>query len=294
MDDENTPLDAHQTSEPGAAPVRPDDVALEAGPPPFSGPTPRPSPRREPALWNLRDLALFVAFAVVWLFLSQVLSLAAYAALRPVMGWRTPPQAIGDNAYFALVTQAIFYGPLLLYIVLLIVVHYRQPFWAGIHWRSPGLAQSVKLFFGGILLAFGVLFGFSFLPDHTSFPLEKLFSSPGAAYALGAFAVLVAPFMEELIFRAVFFSFFERRAGMGSAVIGTAVLFAAMHIPEYWGAWSHVLMILLVGLVFSVARGISGSLVPSVILHTAYNAALMSGLFIGTHHFRNLQVLSLI
>jgi membrane protease YdiL (CAAX protease family) len=290
MDDETKPADPSPASGP-EAPVHPDDVALRTGPaPPVSG----PPPRREPVLWGVRDLVLFVAFAVVWLFLSQLLSLTAYAALRPIMGWQTPPQALGDNAYFALATQAVFYGPLLLYIVVLVVVHYRQPFWAGIRWRSLGLRQSVRFFFGGILLAFGVLLGFSLLPDHSSFPLEKLFSSAGAAYALGAFAVLIAPFMEELIFRAVFFSFFEYRVGLGFAVAATAVLFAAMHVPEYWGAWSHVLMILLVGLVFSLARGITGSLVPSVILHTAYNAALMSGLFLGTHHFQNLQTLSII
>jgi membrane protease YdiL (CAAX protease family) len=290
MDDQTKPADPFPASGADTS-VHLDDAALEARPAPAA---PGPPPRREPVLWAGRDLALFIAFAVVWLFLSQLLSLTAYAALRPLMGWRTPPQALGENAYFALATQVIFYGPLLLYIVLLVVVHYRQPFWTGIRWRNPGLRQSVKLFLGGIVLALGVLVGFSFLPDHSSFPLEKLFSSPGAAYALGAFAVLVAPFMEELIFRAVFFSFFERRAGLGFAVAGTAVLFAAMHVPEYWGAWSHVLMILLVGLVFSLARGISGSLVPSVILHTAYNAALMSGLFLGTHHFQNLQALSII
>lgn len=287
MDDETKPADLAPASGSDAS-ARLDDAALQAGP---ATSVAGPPLRREPVLWGVRDLVLFIGFAVVWLFISQLLSLTAYAALRPIMGWRIPPQALGDNAYFAVATQAIFYGPLLLYIVLLVVVHYRQPFWAGIRWRNPGLRQSIRLFFGGILLALGVLFGFSLLPDHSSFPLEKLFSSPGAAYALGAFAVLIAPFMEELIFRAVFFSFFERRAGLGFAVAGTAVLFAAMHVPEYWGAWSHVLMILLVGLVFSLARGITGSLVPSVILHTAYNAALMSGLFVGTHAFRNLQTL---
>ena len=289
MEQEEKPVESTPELAPDAD-ARPGETGVQVSP----APPPPGLSRREPALWTVRDLLLFVAFAIAWLFVSQLISITAYAALRPIMGWRTSPQALEDNAYFALATQIIFYGPLLLYIVLLVVAHYRQPFWDGIRWRSPGRRQSIKLFFVGILLAFAVLLGFSFLPDHQSFPLEKMFSSPGAAYALGAFAVLIAPFMEELIFRAVFFSFFEYRVGLGFAVAGTAVLFAAMHIPEYWGAWSHVLMILLVGFVFSLARGISGSLVPSVILHTAYNAALMSGLFLGTHHFQNLQTQSIL
>jgi uncharacterized protein len=144
---------------------------------------------------------------------------------------------------------------------------------------------------GGIVLAVGLALAASMAPESKSFPLEKLFSSPLDAWVLGAFAVTVAPFMEELIFRGVLFAFFERSLGLTFAVVGTAVLFAAMHIPEYWGAWTHVAMILVVGVVFSLARGITGSLAPSVILHAAYNATLMTGLYLGTRQFHNIHAL---
>jgi len=101
--------------------------------------------------------------------------------------------------------------------------------------------------------------------------------------------VLVAPFMEELIFRGVLFAFFENLVGLRFAVVSTALLFAGLHVPEYWGAWHHAALILLVGVVFSMARGLTGSLAPSVILHFAYNTTLMTGLFIGSQHFREIQ-----
>ncbi|HUI41676.1 MAG TPA: CPBP family intramembrane glutamic endopeptidase [Terriglobia bacterium] len=248
-------------------------------------------PSAPPVPWRGRDLALFLVFTVFWLLLSQFLSLAGYAALRPVMGWQTPVSALDENALFAIVVQLIFYGPLLLFIFLMVGVYYRQPFWEGIRWRWPGGRGALRLVFGGIVLAVGLALASSLTPESKSFPLEKLFSSPVAAYALSAFAVTVAPFMEELIFRAVLFSFFERGLGLTFAVAGTALLFAAMHVPEYWGAWTHVAMILVVGIVFSLARGITGSLAPSVILHAAYNATLMTGLYLGTHHFHNLHAL---
>jgi uncharacterized protein len=119
--------------------------------------------------------------------------------------------------------------------------------------------------------------------------MEKLFTSASAVYAVGGLAVLVAPFMEELVFRGVLFSFFERLGGFRIAVPGTAVLFAALHYPEYAGAWTHVFMILLVGLVLSIARAMTGSLVPSFLLHTAYNATFIGLLFLGTHGFQNLH-----
>jgi membrane protease YdiL (CAAX protease family) len=50
-------------------------------------------------------------------------------------------------------------------------------------------------------------------------------------------------------------------------------------------------LIFLVGLVFSLARGRSGSLAPGVFLHVGYNASMTIALFISTRHFRNLNAL---
>ena len=142
---------------------------------------------------------------------------------------------------------------------------------------------------GGIALALFTLVALVLLPDKQSFPLEQLFTSRRAAYLVGGFAVLVAPFMEELIFRGVLFAFLENLVGLRFAVVSTALMFAALHVPEYWGAWHHAALILLVGVAFSAARGLTGSLAPSVILHFAYNTTLMTGLFIGSERFREIQ-----
>jgi membrane protease YdiL (CAAX protease family) len=234
---------------------------------------------------------LFVGFAVCWAFLSGLLLMAGYVVFRPVMGWRMPPSALVENTFFGLLVQLVLYGPLLLYVILLVIVQYRLPFWAGIRWRWPGDRVALRFFSAGVLLAILVFLGSALVPDRRHFPLEKMFSSPSAAYALGAFAVLVATFMEEIIFRGVLFAFLERLAGLRWAVALTAVLFGALHYPEYQGAWTHLAMILVVGFVFSLARALTGSLAPSFLLHTAYNATFMLALFVGTHYFKNLQAL---
>jgi uncharacterized protein len=97
--------------------------------------------------------------------------------------------------------------------------------------------------------------------------------------------------MEELIFRGVLFAFFQKNGGLRFAILGTAVLFAGLHIPEYWGAWDHVVLILVVGLVLSSTRGLTDSLTPSVILHAAYNATLMGVLYLQTDQFRKLPAI---
>ena len=246
--------------------------------------TPLPEFPPSPPLWNLRDLYLFLAFFlfVAWIA-SPLLVLAGYTVLRPHVGWHTPTQLlVKDNAFFLVISQELAHFFVLGYVYLLIVIHYRRPFWQTLNWRNPTAHQAVRFFLGGILLAIAIRFAPTILPDRQDFPLERLFSSREATYMVGAFAILIAPFMEELIFRGVLFSIFEHHMGLRFAVAGTAVLFAGLHVPEYCGAWNHVLLIFIVGLVFSFARGFTGSLVPSVILHLGYNATLMSGLLFGS------------
>jgi membrane protease YdiL (CAAX protease family) len=244
-----------------------------------------------PNLWTWRDLLFFLVFAPVAMLTAEFLALAAYTVLKPWLGWRLPSKALLGNTFFLLTLQSIFYGFILGYIYLLAVVNHRQPFWRALRWRKPSAGQALGCLLGGILMTLAIRFAPPLLPEAENFPLERLLSSPAAAYAVGAFAVLVAPFMEELIFRGVLFAIFEQQVGLRFAVLSTALLFAGLHVPEYWQAWNHVLMILLVGVVFSLARGVTGSLAPSVILHVGYNASMMIGLFFSTQHFRALHTL---
>jgi membrane protease YdiL (CAAX protease family) len=51
-------------------------------------------------------------------------------------------------------------------------------------------------------------------------------------------------------------------------------LFAGLHISQLRGNWPAVAVILFAGWVFTVVRKRSGSIVPSVIMHTAYNSMI--------------------
>lgn len=246
-----------------------------------------PAPRKR-ELWTFRDLILFLAFAAFSALLSAFLVSQFYLQIHRAVGWRLPQTGFQDSAFLLIVLQMAWYVILLGYIYFLIHVQFQRPFWETLRWRRPSLQKTLAYVLGGFLLAVVVEFAPTLLPDKTSFPLQRLFSSPEAAYATGAFAVLVAPFMEELIFRGVLFAFFERFGGVAFAVGLTALLFAALHMSEYSGAWNHLLLILVVGVVFSLARAWSASLAPSVILHAAYNLTLMLGLYFSTDHFRHL------
>jgi membrane protease YdiL (CAAX protease family) len=261
-------------------------------PPEIAAPVAEPSGRAsllEPNLWSWNDLALFLAFAALAFLVSNLLVAVGYVGIRSVAGAHNQPAAVPENPFLPLTLQLLFYGMLFAIIYLLVVAYHHRPFWSSLNWRKPTARQAIGYMLGGLMMAIGVQLAPTILPDQQNFPLERMFTSPLAAYAVAAFAVLIAPFMEELIFRGVLFAVFERRVSVRFAVATTAVLFAALHVPEYRGAWNHLLLICLVSGVFSLARGLTGSLAPSVILHFAYNLSLMAALYFGTQHFRALQ-----
>lgn len=244
-----------------------------------------------PRPWTLRDLLLFIAFVPIGLFAANILVLLGYALIQPTMHWRLAKQQLSTDPFFLLALQTVFYGLMLAFIFFLVAVDHVQPFWPTLRWRRITVWQALGCLAGGTLMTIAIALLPPVLPDSAQFPLESLFSSRAAAYAIGAFAILVAPFMEEMIFRGILFAIFKSQVGLRFAILITAILFGGLHVPEYWGAWNHMFFIFLVGLVFSLARGMSGSLAPSVFLHAGYNASMMIALFISTEHFRNLNAL---
>jgi len=255
----------------------------EEGLPPAAVP-PSLAPRE---IWKLRDLLLFVAFIPFALLVSELVLLTGYAALRPFTGWHVKVDLVKSDTIFLLIQQCAFYVLILLFLFLLAKLEHQQPFWRSLGWKRPTGRQVAGYLAGGGGLAVATSLALWLFPDTRISPLEKLFNSPTDSFALGVFAVSVAPVLEELVFRGLLFAIFERAVGLRFAVVTTALLFAGLHIPEYWHAWNHLFMILLVGMVFSLARGTTGSLVPSVILHIGYNSFIIVGLFFSTQHFHN-------
>jgi hypothetical protein len=244
-----------------------------------------------PRPWALRDLFLFVAFVPFAFFAANILVLLGYALIQPTLHGHLAKERFSGNPFFLLALQTVFYGLMLAYSYVLVAVSHGQPFWPMLRWRRMTPGKTLAWLLGGAFLTAAIALLPPVLPDTNQFPLENLFNTRAAAYAIGAFAILVAPFMEEMIFRGILFGIFESQVGVRFAILITAILFGGLHVPEYWRAWNHMLLIFLVGLVFSLARGVTGSLAPSVFLHVGYNASMMIGLFMSTQHFRNLNAL---
>ncbi|HET7214840.1 MAG TPA: type II CAAX endopeptidase family protein [Terriglobia bacterium] len=241
-----------------------------------------------PEQWRIRDLLIFILYGFFSLLAANILVFVGYAFLKPLFHWDIPLVKLQTNVPFVLALQLIWYLLLFAYIYLFIRLYYKASFLGALKWKSLSAHSTVRYLLCGAGLSLVVMIIPPLLPEKKGFPLEKMFNSPASAYAIAGFAVLVAPFMEELLFRGLLFAFFEKHGGLTFAIISTAILFAGLHIPEYWGAWNNVVMILVVGLTFSIVRGVTHSVTPSFVLHLAYNGTLMLLLFLQTQHFHKM------
>ena len=133
----------------------------------------------------------------------------------------------------------------------------------------------------GMGLAFSVMIVSSVFPP-SSPPIEQLLNTPEAIAIFAVFGIAIAPFLEEVLFRGFLFRVLEQTAGVTAAVRVTAVLFALLHVPQLWGSWAGMLLIFAVGFILSTLRARTGSLIPTVIVHTAYNGMLFFAFAVGS------------
>lgn len=250
--------------EPRASPGR----TPPGGPPAVAAGVEEPSPSRPRSMWGLLDILPVVLFLLL-LAAASMVSMPDEARAKP-------------DVRMVLAVQSIFYAMLLAYIYSIVRLKYRLPFWAGLGWAP--VASAGRFLMGGALLA--IFVQVLSLPVKSKLPIERLFASREAVWLLAIFGTLVAPLLEELIFRGFLFGALEARWGLRAAVWVNSALFAVIHMPQLRGGIPQILAIFVVGLVLSWVRGRNGSLVPPYFMHLTYNGTMFVMLYVATHGFR--------
>lgn len=265
---------------------------------PASTLTPETPPPAPPSLGGLRELLLFLLSALALLFGIQLLAihLLAWLALRQTPGrdWagllREVSERSQSDAFVLVPVQFIAYILLLFLLYALVRLHRRLPFWTSLALRPLPWSQVPPALIAGVLLAFFVQFASNLIPPPEPLALDRLFSSRAAAQLIVAASLLLAPFVEEIIFRGYIYTLLERLWGMGPAVAASGLLFGAIHVPQLWPGYFQMALLCLVGVVFALSRAQSGNTTVSILLHFGYNATI-SGLFLLSPTFRALPAL---
>ncbi len=147
----------------------------------------------------------------------------------------------------------------------------KHPFFSTLGWRSGGMKWWHHILILFLFMVISAIVG-SMMPEQDNDLLRILRSSKLALYTVAILAVFSAPFVEELIYRGVLYSALQRTAGSPLAVIIVTLLFAAVHVPQYWGSPTTIFLLTLLSLILTLVRAKTGNLLPCVILHMLFNA----------------------
>jgi membrane protease YdiL (CAAX protease family) len=165
----------------------------------------------------------------------------------------------------------------------------HERFWVAIRWNWPGAAM-LRFLLAGAAFALAVEFASRWLPIPKSLPVDRFFTDTNGAYMMAAFGITLAPLLEELFFRGMLYPVLRRSVGVGLAILLTAIAFAFIHGAQLGYAWAPLLSIFVVGIVFTVVREKANSVAASFLMHCGYNLALFATLWVGSDHFRHLEL----
>jgi membrane protease YdiL (CAAX protease family) len=109
-------------------------------------------------------------------------------------------------------------------------------------------------------------------PEQENDLIRILRSSRSAVLVVAFMATFTAPLVEEVVYRGIMYSAFQRTFGVPIAVFLVTILFAVVHVPQYYPSYSTILVICLLSLVLTLIRARSKNLLPCIVLHTIFNA----------------------
>lgn len=232
-----------------------------------------PSPDNPPwASWEA--IGLWVA-SVLFILIIPAIFLLPYLAMNGVQ--LTDSEALAEFAKtdsMSIVVQIAAIVPahlLTVALAWLVVTRGKKfSFTEMLGWRSGGFAWwqyiAVLVGFGLIAVAVGNL-----IPEQENDLIRILKSSRTAVFMVAIVATVTAPFVEELVYRGILYSAFQRAIGVPMAFVLVTLLFALVHVPQYWPSTSTILLLTLLSMILTAIRVRTGNLLPCVIFHTIFN-----------------------
>lgn len=228
--------------------------------------------------WTFVDILLVL---VAGLVASVLFAFVLGAVLRSLVP--DPQAAIRSHlVIFSAVTGTGLYGILLL-AVYLIIIRRRHLRWSALGFRAPpvlavGLAPLV-VFAQLTAAAMMNLLVMRLTGQFENPQIQAISGGQGFSWTnfllMLLLAGVVAPIVEEVLFRGVLYGWLRARLPFFVAVLVSAALFAAAHvIPVLLPA------LLIVGIILALAYELSGSLWTSILLHALQNSLIVTLIFV--------------
>jgi membrane protease YdiL (CAAX protease family) len=265
-----------------------ENLATEQAPSPL--PAPPAYPEDLTITWSWVHLTLFLVFGFVSLLIIQSAMLARFAPHQ-----RLSPSDLEkymmSKPQIAIGSMLIWYAVLFFFLYVTLSVLRGHSFWECLGWRKIKSPAGEKkrnpliFFIWGCGLSFFVAIVSAQMKTPDNIPMEELFKYRQTALLFMAMAVLVAPLVEETLFRGYLYPLFARSFGIVPGILLTGLLFGLMHGGQLGWTWGLVTMLVLVGIVFTTVRARTGSVFASYLMHLGYNSLISFFAILGTHGF---------
>lgn len=240
--------------------------------------------------WGWPHLILFVLYAVISLVLVQTALMIHYAPRERVTRQQLE-QILLAKPQFAIGSMVIWYALLFFFLYITLAVLRGHSFWSCLGWRKIPPKASGKprhalfFFFCGCALSLSVALFTSKVKPPENIPIEELFKVRETALLFMAMAVIVAPLVEETLFRGYLYPLFARSFGVAPGIVITGLLFGMMHGAQLGWTLSLVSVLVVVGIILTWVRARTGSVFASYLMHLGYNSLIALAAIVSTHGF---------
>lgn len=300
-------------TQPAAPPLAGDPIAYAAVHPTTTAyPSRPPLPEDLRITWSWPHLFTFLAFGFGSLMMVQIGALLLLSANRH-LSQRQLQRLIETKPQFLVGTNVLWYALLFLFLYMTLAVLRGLPFWRSLGWKKLqadpvlGKGNPWMYFLSGCGLALFVALASARVKNVDHVPIQELFKNRTGAMLLMSMAVLVAPLVEETIFRGYLYPLFASkfsglaevlgadsaralRYGTAIGIFVTGTLFGLMHGAQLGWTWELVGLLSLVGVIFTFARAWTGTVFASFLLHLGYNSMIAITSIIATRGFTHMPL----
>jgi membrane protease YdiL (CAAX protease family) len=260
--------------------------------------------------WSWVHLLVFGVFVISSLLTLQLAVIFYFSADRH-LSQNQLKQLFESDPRLIVGMNVLWFALIIFFLYITLAVLRDLPFWHSLGWRklksdpSEGQGRPWMYFLSGCGLSIFVVIASSRVKDADHVPIQEFFKSRTGAFSLMAMAVLIAPLVEETVFRGYLYPVLARttsavlqyfgmefssatRTGVVTSILVTGALFGLMHAPQLGWTWGLVSLLTLVGVIFTFARAWTGTVLASFLLHLGYNSMIAFTSIIATKGFTHM------
>jgi len=260
--------------------------------------------------WSWVHLLVFGVFVVSSLLTLQLVVIFYISADRH-LSQKQLKQLFESDPRLIIGMNVVWFAMILIFLYITLAVLRDLPFWQSLGWRKlkseagEGKGRPWMYFLAGCSLSIFVALASSQVKDVENVPIQEFLKNRTGAMLLMAMAVLVAPLVEETVYRGYLYPVLVRitsavlqffgmeypsaiRTGVVTSILVTGTLFGLMHAPQLGYTWGLVSLLTLVGVIFTFARAWTGTVLASFLLHLGYNSMIAFTSIIATKGFTHM------